>query len=122
MFFDILGDMVFQIADDVAEFKKECELSIVDIIDDIPNIPGKIIESLIDTAEEFGENPETVVILALATVGVTLMVGRVIVKIPFPPIIEKKLVAPAIAVLIVRAIAMAAERRLEHVDDQSITC
>lgn len=100
---------MFEIIDGLGIMLQE---SVDRIVEDVYNIPEKIAESLVNTADEFVENRETVVILGLAALGATLMVGRVVCKIPIPSAIDKRLVAPVIAVLIVRSLAKSAEGRL----------
>lgn len=108
MLIDLMCDLI-DIKDGLGIMLQE---SVDRIVEDSYNIPEKIAESLIKTADDFVENRETVVILGLAAIGATLIIGKVVCKIPIPPIIEKGLVAPVIAVIIVRGLAMSAERRV----------
>jgi len=102
--------------DDLIEIKEGLGImlqeSVDRVVEDAYNIPEKIADSLVNTADEFMENRETVVILGLAAIGATLMVGRIVCRIPIPSIVDKRLVAPVIAVLIVRSLAKSAEGRL----------
>lgn len=92
--------------------------AITNVVEDLPNTPERIIEVTTDTVEMVMENPEATAILCLAAVGVTFIIGRVVMRIPLPAVLEKKMVAPVIGVLTVRFIAKSAERRVENVDVQ----
>lgn len=85
--------------------------SAVRIIRDIPNIPDKTAEKLIETVEEISKNPEATIILCLAAVGTTFIIGRVVMKIPLPPGLEAKMLAPVVGCAIVILTMKSAERR-----------
>jgi len=105
MFFDLISDLF-----DVLDFVKD---SIVDQIIDIPNIPMKVIDKTVDILVEVDENWEAATVLVCASIGVAYIIGKVVLRVP--PILNKKMLAPVIAVVIVRSLAKSAEGKANNV-------
>lgn len=78
----------------------------------VGDLPKATLNAAKRTVDELYENWETALILMLAVIGVAYLIKGHVSKIPFPIFIEKKMVAPVIAVLVIRALGKSAERRV----------
>lgn len=122
----ILKNVALEMAREFIEFKEAAEKLTIDFLSEVitaaPKVPERIAEKLVKESIEIADNWETTTILVLATIGTSAIIGRVIFKIPIPPIVDKKMLGPVIAVMIVRSIAQSAERGNCYVDDKQNAC
>ena len=103
--------LMIELGNNLIELEETVNFAGEKLCDELYKVPGKTCVKLVDTVDDISENRETVIILGLAAAGVACIVGRVVMKIPIPPIVEKKMLAPIIGVMTVAILAKSAEKR-----------
>jgi len=104
--------MAGDIADNCQQFSEECSVVFPKIGQEIGEIPEKVADQAVGLYRDIKENWESGSILILASIGVVFIIGKTVMRIPVPPMIEKRMVAPIIGIFTVRGIALSAERKM----------